>query len=310
MIAIALSAGAGGCAFGDSPRQASAPATIDRQAAYPEGPLFDGDDLLVAEMGADQVSRYTPQGVKTTAFFEPGCGPTAIAPYRDGFLVLCHLAGKVVAIDRSGAVHFGARRTVNGPLRDPNDGASDRRGGVYFSDPGRFSKDAPVEGAVVYLSPSGELKRVVEGLWYPNGVYVDAQGRWAYVSEHMAGMVWRYRIGEGGALDNRELVLDVRPYLGGARYREAGPDGLEIGPDGRLVVALYGEGKLLSIPLDRAGQARIDGVREIRTPMAYVTNIAFSATGRAVTVGPVDNINPPFTGYVMALPESVPAVRR
>ncbi|MEJ0023818.1 MAG: hypothetical protein WDN76_10620 [Alphaproteobacteria bacterium] len=64
--------------------------------------------------------------------------PTALAPYRGGFLILCHIGGELVAVDPNGKE---IQRFGKGLLRDPNDGYADPMGGVYFSDPGLFSKD-------------------------------------------------------------------------------------------------------------------------------------------------------------------------
>ncbi len=272
---------------------AAAPATLDPKASYPEGPLWVGEALYVAEMGADRVSTYA-QGRKRTFFHERGCGPTSIAPYGRGFLVTCHLKGDVVAVDGAGRTlaRFGA-----GVLRDPNDSFRDRQGGVYFSDPGPFSKAARPSGRLYHLSAAGALTRVAEGLWYPNGVYFDDAENALYVSEHLARKVWRYRVEPGGALGARTLFadIDVLDPAPAPAYREAGPDGLERDGAGNLVVALYGEGRLLRI--DRTGAL----VAAIPAPMRYVTNVAFRKDGRGVVVGAHNNTTPPFAGAVVWL---------
>ena len=263
---------------------------LDAHASYPEGPLFVGDALYVAEMGANRVSVYEPGKEKRTFFSANGCGPTALAPYHDGFVVLCHLAGELAVIDAQGnLIQFIGK----GVLRDPNDGYADGRGGVYFSDPGEFSKDIPAEGYVYRLTPEGELQRVSDRLWYPNGVYIDAGEGAVYVSETFARKVWRYAIAADGSLTQKTLFADIDAIAPKARYyyREAGPDGLERSPEGEMIVAIYGEGRLLRIARD----GRLIG--EIKSPAQYETNIAFGAPG-AVIVGSYDNVNPPMPGEV------------
>ncbi len=265
-------------------------ALLDGNASYPEGPLFVGDTLYVAEMGADRVSAYE-NGKKRTFFRSPGCGPTALAPYRNGYLVLCHTAGELVAIDKTGRE---TQRFGKGVLRDPNDASADPMGGVYFSDPGVFSKDAPPEGFIYRLTPEGRLDRVEAGLWYPNGVYVDAAEKAVYVSEMFARKVWRYAMGADGKLSGKTLFADIDAIAPRSKhvYREAGPDGLERDPrTGEMVVAIYGEGRLLRI--DRAGKL----AGQIVTPSQFETNIAFGAQG-AIVVGAYDNVNPPLRGEV------------
>lgn len=286
-----------------APARGETPFVYDANAAYPEGPLFFQGGLLVAEMGADRVARFAPGEGKRVFFADPGCGPTAVAPYADGLAVLCHLSRSIVRVDAQGTVLGRITQRMGGqPLSNPNDASADGRGGVFFSDPGRFSKDIPAEGALMRLGADGRVRMAARDLWYPNGVHVDRAAGFVYVSEHLAGKIWRYPMRRDGSLGARVLVLDVAPFLTG-RYREAGPDGLEIGPDGRLVVALYGEGKVLSMRLVGGRGPLARDVQTIPVPMPYVTNVAFGPEGQAVVVGPRDNLNRPFPGVIMTLPQ-------
>jgi gluconolactonase len=266
--------------------------------AYPEGPLFWNGALYVAEMGADTVFVHA-LGEKRAFFANPGCGPTSNAPYRGGLLVLCHLTGAVVHVDSGGQEvarwRHGEGRTR---LRNPNDSAADAHGGVYFTDPGGFSRDIPAEGRIYYLDALGVMHKVAEGLWYPNGVWVDAASQSLYVSEHLAGVIWRYAMLPDGSLGARTLVLDVAPYVDRRRYREVGPDGLEIGPDRRLYVALYGAGRLIAFDPNAGVGAPVS---VIPAPIPYVTNLAFAPTGEAVVVGAIENEVPPFPGRVVIM---------
>lgn len=276
---------------------AAATVVIDASAAYPEGPLATPAGALVAEMGADRVSLYARDGTKRTFVEEPGCGPTSVAPYEGGYLVLCHLAGAVVVYGPDGALS----RRFEG-LGNPNDSFADGRGGVYFSSPGLFSKRTRPAGRVMYLSSTGDITTVADQLWYPNGVYVDQTARALYVSEHLARRILRYDIAADGQLGAMTVFADIDaidPPLNFPAYREAGPDGLERAPNGDLVVAIYGEGRLLQIRPD--GKLR----RVIAAPAQYVTNIAFEADGGAVVTAPKDNLNPPFPGVVARLPAQV-----
>jgi sugar lactone lactonase YvrE len=283
------------------PALVEAASILDPAAAYPEGPLHWQGAWHYAEMGADRISRLSADGQKQTFFEQPGCGPTAIAPYRDGLIVLCHFSGSLVAVDITGRETARFRATPGGRrLRNPNDASADGQGGVFFSDPGAFSRDIPAEGSIMYLDPRGVLKVAASGLWYPNGVHVDAAAGQLYVSEHLAGKVWRYPIRAGGGLEPAVLVADLRTSLKRSRYAEAGPDGLEIGPDGRLYAALYGEGKVVAIDLS----ATRAPMQTIEVPIEYVSNLAFAPDGEGVALGPLDNLNPPFPGLVVALPKT------
>jgi len=266
-------------------------------ALYPEGPLWQGERLYFLEMHADRVMVVAPAG--TSAFFvQKGCGPTAIAPYGEGFLVLCHLGTRVVAVDAVGREHRRWIRDDSGaPLMDPNDASADGSGGVYFSDPGPFTRNSRPQGWVMHLSASGVLRRVAGPLWYPNGVHVA--GDRLFVSEHLSRRVLRYEIEAPGELGEAQTFADLTRLSRPARYRQAyalvGPDGLEFGPDGNLYVAIYGEGRLLCLSPD----GRLLGMTDM--PARYLTNVAFGAPGVAVT-GAFDNRTRRSPGEVRILP--------
>lgn len=265
-------------------------------ASYPEGPLWQDGKLYYAEMGAERIS-VLENGVPHLFFEQRGCGPTALAPYGEGFLVLCHIGARVVAVNAQGQVLRTWDRDDEGArLRDPNDVSADGEGGAYFSDPGLFARASAPSGYVMHLTASGELRRVAGPLWYPNGVFVDRAARRLYVTEHMTGRVLRFAIGADGALSDREVFADIddtrRPRRYRKRYAETGPDGLEIGPQGELFVAIYGEGRLLRFAPDGHMAGMID------TPTRYLTNLAFDDQGGAYVTGSTENLRPPFPGEV------------
>jgi gluconolactonase len=179
-------------------------------------------------------------------------------------------------------------------LMDPNDASADGRGGVYFSDPGAFSRHTEPHGRVLHLDADGVLRVVADTLWYPNGVYVDHEH--LYVSEHMAGRVLRFEIRPDGSLGHSTTFARVSDAAHTDRYdthyEETGPDGLEIGPNGEIYVALYGEGRLLRF----APNGTYRGAIEL--PTRYATNITFLPDGRAATTGAFDNVDPPYRGEV------------
>lgn len=270
------------------------------EAFYPEGPLYQGERLYYAEMGADRISMFE-RGQRRTFFEQDGCGPTAIAPYGEGFLVLCHIGARVVAIDAEGReLRRWQRDDAGHALRDPNDCYADGHGGVFFSDPGNFSRQSSPHGYVMHLSADGRLKRASGVLWYPNGVFV--RGDEVYVTEHMAGKVWRYTQRDDGTLADQQMFVDVKalnvPSRYDTPYAETGPDGLEIGPDGDLWVAIYGEGRVLRF----SPQGELVGDVEARA--RYLTNISFDPHGGAATTGTFDNLNAPFPGEVRFHPAS------
>jgi sugar lactone lactonase YvrE len=92
-----------------------------------------------------------------------------------------------------------------------------------------------------------------------------------------------------------DLAKIPRPQRYASAYLRTGPDGLEIGSDGNLYVALYGEGRLLKF------SSRGELLGMIEFPARYLTNVAFGAAGVAVT-GAFDNQTPESRGEVRILP--------
>jgi sugar lactone lactonase YvrE len=278
----------------------SSPAASDEvwPASYPEGPVWIGGMLYWAEMGADRVMAWPGRGAPRVFFAAEGCGPTALARYRENeILVLCHLAGALVRLDEGGEALATIRADAEGHrLRDPNDAAADGAGGVWFTDPGTFSAAAAATGALYHLAPDGRLMRHASGLAYGNGVWVDAAHGRLLVSEHLARRVLAYPL-EGGRLGPPEVLVDLDALgLPRVAYPEAGPDGLEIAPDGRLWVAEYGAGRLL---VWEPGRGLVESVA---VPAPYVTNIAFGPDGLAAVTGSFVNDRPPLPGAVWVLP--------
>jgi gluconolactonase len=268
--------------------------TID--ASYPEGPLYRGSTLYYAEMGADLVT-VVDDGERRAFFRQAGCGPTAIAPYGNGYLVLCHLGRRVVSVTADGEELRTWTADADGAeLLDPNDASADGTGGVYFSDPGLFSRASDPEGRVMHLTAGGRLEVVADSLWYPNGVFVDVDRERVLVSEHMRGRVLSFAIRPDGSLGHPTTVARLADAERSTRYdtpyAETGFDGLEIGPHGELYVAVYGEGRVVRFGLDGAYRGAIE------LPTRYTTNVAFAPDGTFVTTGSFDNLEPPFRGEV------------
>jgi sugar lactone lactonase YvrE len=272
--------------------------TIAPDAYYPEGPLWHQGKLYYAEMTRHRIAEWN--GATRTFWAQKGCGMTSIAPAPGGlFLVTCHL-GRAVAwvrdIGRMAALYTtGARGEAIG---NPNDSAADGRGGVYFSSSGRFAAAAAATGAIYRIVPGGTPKRVAEKIHYANGVVLGPEGKYLYVSAHLARQVLRFRIGRAGSLAARETWLAladiVKPASGAGPL--AGPDGLAFDAKGNLFIAEYGAGRVLVVGPDR----RL--VKIIKLPNRFVTSVEFGPDKRTLYItAPADNQRWPYKGAVYKL---------
>jgi gluconolactonase len=264
-------------------------------AQYPEGALWHGQRLYYAEMERDVVMA---SDLKASApFWEmAGCGPVSIAPYReDEFLVLCHLAHQVVRVSREGTTLEVIDRDAKGrPFVYPNASSADVNGGVYFSSSGTFSLAAPAAGSVLYLDAKGRLTRVAQGIRYANGVAVDGPRRRLLVSAHLARKLLAFPIEAPGKLGRRRVFFNFAA-AGVARgdYPLAGPDGLEVAPNGDVVVAEYGAGRIHKISAGGEWLGAQDGFAPFVTDMALLPGDLAAVTASRV------NDAPPFPGSVV-----------
>jgi sugar lactone lactonase YvrE len=232
---------------------------------------------------------------------KPGCGPTSIKPDgRKGFWILCHLLHRVVRVnERFEEVVELQNDGAGHDLVWPNDATSDEQGQLYFSSSGRFDLRAPAEGAIFFIDLKDHVTRLVSGLRYANGVHLDRKRQRLFIGEHLARRVHVAQVLQPGKIGPLRLFFDLNasPTLRHHEYPLAGPDGMLVRPDGRLLVAEYGAGRVLV--LSPAGQLQ----KVIPVPMQFVTNFGDRGSRGVVVVGAFENDVLPMRGRVISLPE-------
>ena len=93
----------------------------------------------------------------------------------------------------------------------------DSNGVLYFSDPWRSSDENPT-GGFYRLFSDGGLEQIDDGLAFPNGVALSADGAAVYLAETYRNRILRYPIEPDGTLGAREDFA----FLPGGE----GPDGM------------------------------------------------------------------------------------
>jgi gluconolactonase len=182
--------------------------------------------------------------------------------HRNGRLVTC-------ADEKDELWSIGMDRSVKVLLKDyegrrlngPNDLWIDARGGIFFTDPyyqrPYWSRTHPdLDGErVYYLVPGGTRAVVVEGgLKKPNGIVGAPDGKWLYVSDIGDGKTFKYAVGAGGGLSDRQL------------FCMQGSDGMTL--DERGDVYLTGDGVTV---YDPAGKK----IAHIPVPEPWTANLCF-----------------------------------
>ena len=260
---------------------------------YPEGPVWIGTTLYWAEMGGDRVMAWEG-GEPRVAWTQQGCGPTALAPYGpERIVVLCHFTGSLAVLDRDFRLLRSIKVAEDGTeLRNPNDASADGMGGIWFTDPGPFSKAAGAVGRIYHLDADGRLTRRADGLFYGNGIHVDRGGARVLVSEHLARRVLAFPLTDN-RLGERAVLFRLDDFgLPAPRYDHSGPDGLELAPDGTLWFAEYGTARLMGWHPDKGL------IAATATDAQFITNIAFGPGGLVAVTAPKNNTQPPYPGVI------------
>jgi gluconolactonase len=151
----------------------------------------------------------------------------------------------------------------------PNDLVVDKKGGVYFSEPGPNATPGqppptpPLSPAVYYVPPGGKSIRIAEGIERPNGIQLSPDEKTLYVNNTNGEYVLAFDVKPDGTVGNRRNFAKypsvATPAAGGFN---SGADGLAIDGSGRVYVVSTGgvhvfspKGDLLgTIPLSLAGQ--------------------------------------------------------
>lgn len=158
----------------------------------------------------------------------------------DGDLIVADRAGGIMSVDLETGV-----RTPKFPsfgivgFRGLNDLIFAADGGMYFTEP--YGSDALSKvGRVYYVAPGegSQVELFAEGLAYPNGIALSADGQRVFVSEFAENRVMS--LPARGALNPFEPRFVFARMQGGL-----GPDGLTVDSDGNLYVAHFEAGEVV-----------------------------------------------------------------
>lgn len=258
------------------------PATVVNPSAfYPEGPQLIDQGLLVAEMPQHRIVLINSSRTETV-WTQEGCGPTSIKRIpAGGYWVLCHLGHYVARLNDNFQTARVFETTTQGRrITRPNDGAADGVGNLYFSSPSPFALEAPPAGFLTYIEEkTGAVTDLVSGLRYSNGVLVQTGRRRVLVSEHLNRRIIAFTLNSPGVIAAQQVFFDLRnaPQVTNS-YALSGPDGIAAFADGEIVVADYGNGRLLHLSEDGTF------IQTIPVQYPYVTNMAIMPDQRSMFV--------------------------
>ena len=236
-----------------------------------EGPIALPDGTIVfTETNANRLMRIDPDGNRSRWLFNTG-GANGLAFDSQGRLIAVQtIPGKtgVAVIYPAGKETVLSDNYDGKPYGRPNDLVVDKKGGVYFTDPGPNAEPGttppppPLPPAVYYIPPGGKSMQVATDITRPNGIQLSPDERTLYVNDSRGENLIAYDIQPDGSLRNRR---NFAKYVGVTRdggQINSGADGLAVDNEGRIYTAANGgvdvfstQGQHLgSIPVSRKPQ--------------------------------------------------------
>jgi gluconolactonase len=253
----------------------------------PEGPvsLVDGSWLIV-EGGADRgcMTWISPDGQTTRVVAKTG-RPNGLAIDSKGAIWAAESKfPSLLKVSFDGRVETVATGCDGEPFLFPNDLCFGPDGAIYMTDSGVFIDEfAPnnavredfesidYDGRVYRIEPaSGRVTKLDSGIKFTNGIAFDS-AKALYVNESATGAIYRYAWSDEEVSSEREYFGNVVDSSLPKAWR--GPDGMAFGLDGRLYVAVFGQGDVTV--LDASGQV----AERMKTHGSLPTNIAFAGAG-------------------------------
>jgi len=248
------------------PRTYDGPLEVIAQGfKHAEGPAFDAAGRLwVTDWRSAILWRVHPDGW-VEDFCHPG-GPNGGAFHWNGDYYMTDPGGhRIARVTPDGAIYTVLDTSEPGGAY-PNDLTFHPSGAIYFTKPVGDYKAVPQPPARVYrIDPNGAVTTVLEGLLYPNGINVSADGARLYVAESHTGLVSIHDIQPDGSVAHSRLLCDVRE----GQENWWAPDGMCLDVAGNLYVAV--------IACGRVRRVRPDGVIDLDIPVPgqFPTNCCF-----------------------------------
>jgi len=205
-----------------SPKESSArePRVLLSGLAYVESPRWHDGRLWFAHWGAEEIVAVDLDGhSEVVGHGPPGLG-WSIEWLPDGRLLVTGTGLTRREPDGSVVLHADLSQLSG----DWNEIVVDGRGNVYVNgrcdfDPG--PGDPP--GIIALVTPDGAVRRVAEGIAFPNGMVVTPDNSTLIIAESFAGTLTAFDIAVDGSLSNRRVWAEG-----------VGPDGICLDAEGAV----------------------------------------------------------------------------
>lgn len=199
---------------------------------FPEGPRWHEGRLWFSDMHAHEVVAVTPDGDRETIVEVPN-QPSGLGFLPDGrLLIVSMIDRKLLRLDPDGLWEV-ADISGLAPYHC-NDMVVDGEGNAYIGNFGFDITDGspPRATTMVRVTPDGEATVVADGLQFPNGTVITADGKTLIVGESWGQRLMAFDVLDDGGLTNQRVWADL------AESGVGPPDGICLDADGAIWVAV------------------------------------------------------------------------
>jgi D-xylonolactonase len=267
-----------------------------------EGPFWSASEkaLWFVDIFEKQIHRFVPGTGRHQSWTAPGKVSFVLPDAQGSFLV--GLPGAVARFhSRTGAFETLARVEKDYPQNRLNDGCIDRLGRLWF---GSMDEDSQRKSAAIYRWGAEPAPVLVDGGYcISNGPAFSPDGRIFYATDTLDHVLYRFSVGEGGALGHKTPLIRFSP-------EDGFPDGTSVDAEGCLWVAFWGGWCVRRFSPD--GKK----IADVKLPCAQVTKLAFGGDGLKTAyvttarhgLEPQDLAGQPLAGGVFAFEVDVPGL--
>ena len=214
-----------------------------------EGPITLPDgSLIFTETQANRITKIDKDG-QTSTFLENTNGSNGLAFDAKGRLISVQTTpGKAMI----GAIYpKGQEATISDsyegkPYGRPNDLVVDKKGGVYFSEPGPNAtpgQPPPVPAlapAVYYVPAGGRAMKLADDIARPNGIQLSPDEKTLYVNNTSGEYLIAFDVNADGSVKNRRNFAKYPTVTQAQGGVTSGADGLAVDSQGRVYCVSLG----------------------------------------------------------------------
>ena len=243
------------------------PREVLRDIALGESPRWHAGRLWFCDWVAREIVAVDEQGAREVMLADAPALPFCIDWLPDGrLLVVAGREARLLRQEPDGRLvtHVDLSDFATTPW---NEIVVDGRGNIYLNNSGfEFPGGEFAPGFIVLVRPDRSIRRVADGLAFPNGMAITPDNRTLIVAESYASALTAFDIEPDGTLTNRRIW---------AKVEGSAPDGICVDeeravwfadvPNRRCVRVREGGDVLETIELDRGGFACMLGGADGRT---------------------------------------------